>query len=187
MKISPVIAAVWDFRRDREQLEKYTGNTVFILKTDLISLQGNIKFLRKLGKKAFLDIDFVEGLSNDEYALRYATLNGVDGIITVKPKMIELCKKYAVPNVLRSFALDSNALLKLSDTLNFLKPDYLEILPGSSFFKTREFISKTHGNNLPPLIAAGLVESEPELQTLINGGAISVSTSKKDLWEIDYL
>lgn len=185
MNLSKIIAAVWDFRRDQDCLATYGGNTVFILKTDLISLQGNLKHLRKIGKKAFVDIDFVDGLSNDEYALRYVSLCGVDGIITVKPKMIELCKKYAIPNVLRSFVIDSNALKKTADTIKNVRPDFLEILPGSSFFKARDHLKANFGDDMPPLIAAGLVESKSDLFKLFDGGAIAVSTSEKELWHTE--
>ncbi|HPE42189.1 MAG TPA: glycerol-3-phosphate responsive antiterminator, partial [Thermotogota bacterium] len=83
MKIDfpPLIAAVWDSKTDFERIRRYKGDTVFILKTDLISVQGQIKAYKKMSFRVFVDIDFVDGLSGDEYGFRFLKLQGLDGII----------------------------------------------------------------------------------------------------------
>ncbi len=179
--ISSIIAAVWNPRDELEYLDTYSGNTVFLLSSDLVNLGNHIKKIKKKGFKVFLDIDFCDGLGNGEYAFRYSTLQGVDGIITVKPKMIDIANSYGVPNVLRSFALDSNSLLRINEMITNINPMFLEILPGSAFPKVFHYLT-SNGLKTDNMIAAGLIETKKETEELFNCGAKAISTSKTQLW-----
>jgi len=179
--ISNIIAALWNPKEELAHLDNYKGNTVFLLSSDLVNLGNHIKKIKKLGFKVFLDIDFCDGLGNGEYAFRYSTLQGVDGIITVKPKMIEIANSYGVPNVLRSFALDSNSLLRINEMITNINPMFLEILPGSAFPKVFDYLN-TKGLKTDNMIAAGLIESKKEADDLFKCGAKAISTSKTQLW-----
>lgn len=180
--ISRIVAAIWNPREEIDKLDSYTGNTVFLLSSDLVNLSNHIKKIKRKGFRVFLDIDFCEGLGNGEYAFRYSTLQGVDGIITVKPKMIEIANSYGVPNVLRSFALDSNSLLRITEMLTNINPMFLEILPGSAFPKVYDYL-KANGLKNEDMIAAGLIETREETEALFKCGAKAISTSKTQLWE----
>src|SRR6056297_3840155 len=179
--ISKIIAAVWNPKEEVEKLRKYSGNTVFLLSSDLVNLGNHIKKIKKKGFKVFLDIDFCDGLGNGEYAFRYASLQGIDGIITVKPKMIEIANSYGVPNVLRSFALDSNSLLRINEMITNINPMFLEILPGSAFPKVYHYL-KSNNLKTDNMIAAGLIETAHETLNLFKCGARAISTSKTELW-----
>ncbi len=179
----PLIAAIWDAKTTIERIRKYPGDTVFILKTDLISVQGQNKALKKPSFRVFVDIDFVDGLSGDEYGFRFLKLQGLDGIITVKPRLIEVAKKYAYPAILRSFALDSSALRHLHETILSCKPEIIEILPGCAFPKAISFLREKQIQPFPVCISAGLVDEAQEVNNLIKSGAQAVSSSSETLWE----
>ncbi|MDN5359022.1 MAG: glycerol uptake operon antiterminator [Thermotogaceae bacterium] len=179
--ISSIIAAVWNPKEELEYLDAYSGNTVFLLSSDLVNLGNHIKKIKKKGFKVFLDIDFCDGLGNGEYAFRYSTLQGADGIITVKPKMIDIANSYGVPNVLRSFALDSNSLLRINEMITNINPMFLEILPGSAFPNVFYYL-KSNGLKTDNMIAAGLIETKKETEELFKCGAKAISTSKTQLW-----
>jgi len=179
---SNIIAAIWNPKEEIDKLDLYTGNTVFLLSSDLVNLGNHVKKIKKQGYKVFLDIDFCEGLGNGEYSFRYSTLQGVDGIITVKPKMIEIANGYGVPNVLRSFALDSNSLLRIHEMISNINPMFLEILPGSAFPKVYNYLN-TNGLKTDNMIAAGLIETKKEANDLFKCGAKAISTSKTKLWQ----
>src|SRR6056297_3501348 len=179
--ISNIIAALWNPKEELAHLDNYKGNTVFLLSSDLVNLGNHIKKIKKKGFKVFLDIDFCDGLGNGEYAFRYASLQGIDGIITVKPKMIEIANSYGVPNVLRSFALDSNSLLRINEMIININPMFLEILPGSAFPKVYHYL-KSNGLKADNMIAAGLIETQQEADELFKFGAKAISTSKTQLW-----
>src|SRR6056297_3551711 len=180
--ISSIIAALWNPKDELDHLDMYHGNTVFLLSSDLVNFGNHIKKIKKKGFKVFLDIDFCDGLGNGEYSFRYSTLQGIDGIITVKPKMIEIANSYGVPNVLRSFALDSNSLLRITEMLTNINPMFLEILPGSAFPKVFHYL-KSNGLKTNDMIAAGLIETKEETKALLNCGAKAISTSKTQLWQ----
>ncbi|HRW33550.1 MAG TPA: glycerol-3-phosphate responsive antiterminator [Thermotogota bacterium] len=181
-QLSKIIAALWNPKEEIDKLDLYTGDTVFLLSSDLVNLGNHIRIIKKKGFKVFLDIDFCEGLGNGEYAFRYATLQGVDGIITVKPKMIEIANSYGVPNVLRSFALDSNSLLRINEMITNINPMFLEILPGSAFPKVYNYL-KANRLKTEDMIAAGLIETKEETNRLFQCGAKAISTSKTQLWQ----
>jgi len=185
MKIDfpPLIAAVWDSKTDFERIRCYKGDTVFILKTDLISVQGQIKAYKKMSFRVFVDIDFVDGLSGDEYGFRFLKLQGLDGIITVKPRLIEVAKKYAYPVILRSFALDSSALRHLHETILSYRPEIIEILPGCAFPKAIAFLREKRIQPFPVCISAGLVDDVQVVKFLIRSGAQAVSSSSEALWD----
>lgn len=180
--ISNIIAAIWNPKEEISHLDTYNGNTVFLLSSDLVNLGNQVRKIKQKGFKVFLDIDFCDGLGNGEYSFRYSTLQGVDGIITVKPKMIEIANSYGVPNVLRSFALDSNSLLRINEMITNINPMFLEILPGSAFPKVYDYL-KTNGLKTDNIIAAGLIETKKEADELFEYGAKAISTSKTLLWE----
>jgi glycerol uptake operon antiterminator len=180
--ISERIAAIWNPKEEIECLKNYTGNTVFLLSSDVVNIPSHVKKIKKMGFNVFLDVDFCDGLGSGEYAFRYASLQGIDGIITVKPKMIDIANRYGLPNVLRSFALDSNSLSRIKDLLANTHPMFFEILPATAFKKVVHYM-ELKGIHKVQMIAAGMIGSEKEIENLLNDGAVSVSTSKKELWE----
>jgi glycerol uptake operon antiterminator len=180
---SPIIAALWDPKLPLERLRRYGGNTVFILKSDIVGLRGQVKTLKKTGYRVFVDIDFVSGLSGDDYGLRFIMLQNVDGIITIKPRLIETARKYAFPAILRSFALDSSALIHLHETITTFHPEIVEILPGCAFPKAYAFLLGKHITPFPVFISAGLVDNVKEVRFLLQSGAKAVSSSAESIWE----
>jgi len=181
--VTKIIAALWNPKKEIIELTHYPGDTVFLLRSDIVSLPGYIKKIKRKNLKVFVDIDFCEGLSSGEYAFRYLTLNGVDGVITVKPKIIEVARNFGVPSVLRSFALDSNSMRRLSDMLDSINPTFLEILPGAVFPKVKNYLVQKGYDKLK-MIAAGLVKETEEAETIFKNGATAISTSERKLWKL---
>ena len=56
----------------------------------------------------------------------------------------------------------------------------IEVMPGIM----PKVIEKLRSEMKAPIIAGGLVETEDELREAIRSGAIAVSTSRTELWEI---
>jgi glycerol uptake operon antiterminator len=181
-KFSERIAAIWNPKEEIEYLARYKGNTVFLLSSDVVNISNHVKKIKKMGFNVFLDVDFCDGLASGEYAFRYASLQGIDGIITVKPKMIDIANSYGLPNVLRSFALDSNSLSRIKDMLVNTQPMFFEILPAAAFKKVSDYLDYKKIDSIQ-MIAAGMIDTEDEVSQLIKDGAVAVSTSRKELWE----
>lgn len=181
-----VIAALWDASKNIDLVNVPYVSVVFLLNCDLISLQGYTKQLKRWKKKVFVDLDFVQGLTGEEYSVRYVSLCGVDGIITIKPRVIEIARKLGITTVLRSFILDSNSISRLDETLRTLRPDYLEVLPGCTFPKVSKALAERSDHDRPKLIGAGLIETTEEASSILKMGAVAVSSSQTTLWRMNH-
>ena len=144
--------------------------------------------LAKLQKPPFdklpvlLHIDLVNGLANDESGLRYvATLDGVDGVVTVRHHLAPTARKLGLMSVVRLFLQDGRAVERGLGVIEKSKPDAVEVLPGVAFVQVAERF-----NNLPiPCIAGGLIRSAQVVEQILAGGCRAVSTSNVELWKLN--
>jgi glycerol uptake operon antiterminator len=129
-----------------------------------------------------LHMDLVNGLANDESGLRYlATLDRLDGIITVRPHLVPLARKLNLLSVLRLFLQDGRAVERGLQVIDRAQPDAIEIMPGVSFLEVADRF-----NNLPtPCIAGGLIRTPDVVQRILTAGAKAVSTTNTALWSLN--
>src|SRR4051812_33620070 len=125
-----------------------------------------------------LHIDLVNGLANDESGLRYvATLDRVDGIITVRHHLAPLARKLNLISVVRLFLQDGRAVERGLSVVERSSPDAIELLPGVAFLQVAERFA-----GLPiPCIAGGLIRTPQTVQQIIAAGCKAVSTSNVKL------
>jgi glycerol uptake operon antiterminator len=144
--------------------------------------------LAKLQKPPFdklpvlLHIDLVNGLANDDSGLRYvATLEGVDGVVTVRHHLAPLARKLGLMSVVRLFLQDGRAVERGLGVIDKSKPDAVEVLPGVAFLQVAERF-----NHLPiPCIAGGLIRSAEVVKQILAGGCRAISTSNVELWKLN--
>jgi len=144
--------------------------------------------LAKLQKPPFeklpvlLHIDLVNGLANDESGLKYvATLDGVDGVVTVRHHLAPTARKLGLMSVVRLFLQDGRAVERGLGVIDKSKPDAVEVLPGVAFLQVADRF-----NNLPiPCIAGGLIRSAQVVEQILAGGCRAVSTSNVELWKLN--
>jgi len=55
----------------------------------------------------------------------------------------------------------------------------LKILPGIILPRLKDDLAR---QNLPPIIAGGLIRTEKEIKEVLKSGALAISTSRKELW-----
>ena len=128
-------------------------------------------------------MDLIEGLSNDEVALDYIkNVVHADGIITTKSSFIQYGKKIGLYTIHRYFVLDSMALQNIiKQAKNAVQPDAIEILPGVLQPKIVRYITK---HSPVPVMCGGLVTVKEDVIHCLQSGAIAVSTTRKDLWDL---
>jgi len=168
-----VIAALWEFMDPSD----IPVDTVFILNSSLKRLARDIEIYHAYEKKVYVDMDFVDGLSEGEAAVEYLRTIGVDGIISVKLRNFHCAHKLNIPFVLRIFSLDSRAVEKAYNQVVVNSVDTIEVLPGCAAFKVAPKF-KAMGVNV---VAAGLVSTKEELGKLLQV-VDAVSTSSRRLW-----
>ena len=129
-----------------------------------------------------LHIDLVNGLSNDESGLRYvATLDRIDGIVTVRHHLAPLARKLGLMSVVRLFLQDGRAVERGLQVIDKSRPDAVEVLPGVAFLQVADRF-----NHLPiPCIAGGLIRTPDTVHQILAGGCKAVSTSNAKLWELN--
>lgn len=175
------IAAAIRTERDFSKALRSKVDMIFLLHTNIMTLQPSIREIHAAGKKAFVHVDFAEGLGKDKAGLQYLKRLGVDGICTTRTNLVRIAKDLGLVTVQRFFMVDSHSVGTSLDSIRIAKPDIVEIMPAIVTKKIAEF------SNLVdvPLIAGGLAETEEEVKAAIEAGANVVSTGETDLWSLE--
>jgi len=116
-------------------------------------------------------------LLQDKEGMRYLADCGVDGIISTKGHIIRTAKELGFLTVQRFFALDSQGMGVIQDTLKNNPPHLMEIMPGVIPKAIKRF-----ADGQIPVIAGGLIETRQEVTAALSAGALAVSTGCKELW-----
>jgi len=182
IKQKKVIPAIRDIRDIPVALN--SGNQVLFLLTgdifDLLRIKeeymasGNVVFL--------LHLDLVKGVARDQVGIRFLKTNiGIDGIISTHANLIQFARKEGLATIQRLFIIDSESLKKGTNLVQNCRPDGVEILPGMIL---PHITGEIKHINFPPVVAGGIIKTKQDVLTVIQSGAIAVSTSRKELWEL---
>lgn len=165
-----------------EPLLKSNMGYIILLESHIAQLRSIADYLKKANKELLIDIDLIHGLKNDEYAVQYLIQEiQPTGIISTKSQVIKEAKKKGIMAIQRLFLLDSNALETNYKHLEKNKPDYIEVMPGVIPHMITEIRERTN----IPILAGGLVRKQEEVEEALNAGAIAISTSNPDLWNLN--
>lgn len=149
-----------------------------LMNFQLAQLDDLIKDMRQHQKKVFVHLELIKGLSNDEYGAIYLIQNfAVDGIITTKPRVIELCKKRNTFSIMRFFLKDTLSFNQSLDMMHHYQPDAIEILPAIP-----RMVEMIQPHITVPIILGGLIKTDKEVAEAKAVGAVAVTTSKEALW-----
>ncbi|MBE7035608.1 MAG: glycerol-3-phosphate responsive antiterminator [Ruminococcaceae bacterium] len=176
---SHIIAAV----RGEQEFENallQNVSIIFDLSPDLLSVANRIKKAHGAGKKLFVHIDLATGIGKDESGLSFLKGVGVDGIISTRTNIIKLAKKLDMFTVQRFFIVDSHSIDTSIEAVKTSKPDMIEIMPGT----IAKVIRRLKIELDMPIVAGGLIETEKEIEEVLECGASAVSTGKKELWKM---
>ena len=177
---NPVIAAVRDSRQ-LEQAITSKAKTVFLLSGSINNLAEACATIRLNRRLCFLHADLIEGLRPDQQGLRYIAEHlRPDGIITTKPSCVKWAQALGLSTVQRIFMLDSTAVQDGLRNIQACQPDLVEIMPGVS----EKVIRLACEHFRRPLIAGGLISTPEDVRTALAAGALAVSTSEAELWEL---
>jgi glycerol uptake operon antiterminator len=114
--------------------------------------------------------------------LRYvATLDGVDGIITVRHHLAPFARKLGLASVVRLFLQDGRAVERGLQVVEKSRPDAVEVLPGVAFVQ----VSDRFRNVAMPCIAGGLIRTPGLVTQILSAGCKAVSTTNVKLWELN--
>ena len=154
-------------------------DTIFMLAPNIADIKRQAAAVHKAGKKLFIHLDLAAGIGKDEYGIRFAKSQGVDGIISTRTNIIKLAKKENLFTVQRFFVVDSQSVMTTIDSAKSSKSDMIEIMPGT----VTKVIEKLKKELEIPVVAGGLIETKEEVLEAISAGATAISTGKKEFWE----
>lgn len=174
-----IIAAI----RDIEKVDIALGKPIrclFLLTGNILNIKYAVTHTKKAGKKVFIHVDLLEGVSKDSMGIKYiAEEVRPDGIITTRGNLIGCAKNEGLFTIQRVFIIDSLAKDTAEKSINQVDPDAVEILPGV----IPKIIDKIHKEVHYPVIAGGLIETMDEVEAALKEGALAVSVSKEELWD----
>ncbi len=173
----PIIAAVKN-DSDFAVALRSEVQVIFMLSSDLVSVQEHVQAAHEQNKILFIHMDFIEGLSKDAAGVRYLITKGIDGVISTRSNIITAAKKMGVLCVQRFFMIDSRSVDTALESLQLTHPDLIEVMPALAYKSISRMKSKTH----IPIIAGGLIEYKEEIFTALGAGASMISTGKHELW-----
>ena len=175
LEISPIIAAVRD--DGWEDALASPAEVIFYLKANLLTVRQRVTEAKQNGKALFIHIDLADGIGKDRTGIEFLAQCGVEGIISTRNQLISIAKEKGLLSVQRFFALDSQGIESLRDSVG--TADLLEIMPGI----VPKIIEK-FAKGGAVVIAGGLIETKDEVLAALKAGATAVSTGKEALWSI---
>jgi glycerol uptake operon antiterminator len=153
------------------------ASVIFHLKANLLTVAERVREAHERGKLIFVHIDLAEGIGKDRAGLAFLAACGADGVISTRTQLLRQAKEQGLVAVQRFFALDSQGLESISETLAGGVADIIEIMPGV----IGKAIARFAGGDTP-VIAGGLIETKKEVVSALECGAVAVSTGKEALW-----
>lgn len=174
----PVIAAVRDEEGLRECLKTDCG-IVFILYGDIMNIASVVEQVKAKNRLAMVHMDLIAGLGSREVSVDFLhTAVRADGIISTKPALVRRAGELGMFTVMRLFVIDSMALDNVQRQCEQARPDCIEILPGVMPKVIRRIVRAVR----QPVIAGGLLADKEDVMAALNAGAVSVSTTNRELW-----
>jgi glycerol uptake operon antiterminator len=178
--VDPVIASVKDNSGLRTALTSRT-KVVFLLYGDVLTTPALVKTAKQAGRKVFVNLDMVDGLSQRPASLDFLHRTcAPDGILSTRANLCRTAHDFGMYGILRFFMVDSFAYRQLPDQLRLSRADAVEILPGC----IPRVVRWIQREQTVPIICGGLVCDIADVQAARYAGADAVATSNSELWSL---
>ena len=183
LKKNPVIPCTNDLSIYQD--EKYKKSSVILLYD--FSIFDIRKFKLSVGesnKFTIFSIETMSGIANDDEGVRFLKdFLGIQAIESSSPRALSSAKKIGLITIQTIFTFDSKSIAKAVKMMQEIKPDFIDIRPGISMLKFKTLFGSIEKKNI---ICSGLISSSEEIKLLIGNGAVAVTTSKNQLWDLYY-
>ena len=176
----PVIAAVKDDAGLNAALNSDVA-VLFLLYGDILTIGDTVARIHSKGKKAFVHLDLIDGLSAREISADFiAHHTAADGVISTKAPLTKRARELGLVAIQRVFLLDSMALKNVVRHFSQESADLVEVLPGLMPKMIRR-LCQTTGK---PIIAGGLISDKEDVTGALGAGAVAISSTNPDVWDM---
>lgn len=171
--------------RDVRQLEaaltfSHTLSCVFMLTGNIGVIKGYVDLFKQHDIPVFVHVEKIGGLSFDQPGLEYlANAIKPDGIITTKIQVVKKAQKLGLTTIQRFFLIDSEGLANITQSLDQVQPDVIEIMPA----RIPEVLGKIREMTKLPIISGGLLTQRKHAEECLAHGATAISSSSPSLWK----
>lgn len=178
---NPIIAAIRN-ENDLIKALKCRALIVFVLYGSILDIKDICDKLKKANKIVFVHIDMIDGIKGDSKGLEYIK-NIADpfGIITTKLSNVKYALKLGLCTIQRVFIIDSLSLHTGISNIHTAMPHAVEVMPGIA----SKIIDIMKKDVHLPIIAGGLIRDHKDIMDSIGAGAIAISTSNSELWDLE--
>ena len=175
-----IIPAIYNHKKLKLFLESDLKYGI-LMNFQLAQLEELVNIMKRHDKKVLIHSELIKGLSSDEYGAIYLiqALN-IDGIISSKPKVIDVCRKRKVMGIYRFFIKDTISFMQSIDIGTRLKPSFVEILPSSCYDLIPEIKERLNCE----VLVGGLIKNPAIVNKCFEKGATAVTTSDINLWNM---
>lgn len=177
----PVIAAV-NSQEIFETALLVPTRCLFILTGNPLILPGMLKRARDHGKLCLVNMDFLDGLSRDRYAVEFLAASGVTGVVSTRSDTLKSAQGLGLMTVLRTFGIDTAAVTAAKKSLAQFRPDAVEVLPAMAAPRVGRALRDAYPDLT--VIGGGLIETVKEIEGLLSEGVHAITTSNTRLWLI---
>jgi glycerol uptake operon antiterminator len=156
------------------------GKIVYLLCGDPENIGPLMQRILDAGKLPIVNIDLLNGLSRDSFALHYLERRGAKGIISTHGETLRHAQALGLYVVQRTFLLDSGAMDNICNQIRNSSVDALEVLPAIAAPKLANRVKALSVETA--LVGGGLISSLREVEDLLAQGLLAVSVSDPQLW-----
>ncbi len=152
---------------------------IFFFKGDVFGLREAVRHSHAAGIPIYVHLDLIEGVGKDAAGIRLLRELGAAGVVSTRGPLLREARAAGLLAIHRVFMVDSEALRTGISAVRASEPDLVEVLPGLVV----PHVMRELRTALPhPIIGAGLVTREDQVEAILQAGAVGVSASAKHLW-----
>ncbi|MGD8190492.1 glycerol-3-phosphate responsive antiterminator [Brevibacillus ginsengisoli] len=175
-KVLPAIRKIEDIEKMMSSNYEY----IVILDLHVSRLKPIFQMAKANQKKLIIHMDLIQGLRSDEYSTEFICQEYRPfGVISTKGSVIQKARQKGIKSIQRMFLLDTSSIEKSVALMERTQPDYIEVLPGIMPKIIKEIRNRTNKD----VFAGGLIDTIEEVEQAHVAGAITITTSNKDLWK----
>lgn len=177
---NPIIAAIRNDDDLKSVLESDAA-VIFVLYGDILNIGRICRKIKQKNKFVFVHVDLIEGLRGDAAGIKYIKENAnPDGIISTKASNIKYGNNLGIYTIQRIFIIDSLSLKTGIKNIHETNPHAVEVMPGVA----SKIISNMEKQISTYIIAGGLIKTKKDVIDSLAAGALAISTTARDLWNM---
>lgn len=176
---TPIIPAV----RKPEHLDlalQAHGKVIYFLTGNPENCESMIQQVLATEKVPIVNLDLLNGLARDKFAVNYLKHCGARGIISTHVDTLRHARSIGLYSVQRTFLVDSGAMDTISAQLKNTQVDALEVLPAQVAHKLLDRVRSISPDTV--VTGGGLIGTLKEVEDLLLQGLAAVSIGNPEMW-----